>query len=115
MDKVEILQNSDAGFSVAVTFENWRVGVVNYSKKIDIVAKPLKLEKHLLTDEVFFLGYGRGVLYIGEELQPVKMEMGKIYNVKKGIWHAILIDKNTRVFVVENNGTGPDNTEYKKL
>lgn len=115
MDKLTILQNSDEGFSVAVSFENWQVGIINYSEKIDIRTEPRRVEKHLLTDEVFFLGYGRGVLYIGEDMQAVEMEAGKIYNVKKGTWHAVLVDKDTRVFVVENKETGPDNTEYKRI
>ena len=77
MDRFEILQNSDEGFSIAVDTENWRVGIVNYSEKIDISTGPVKIEKHMFTDEAFILGYGRGNLYIGENLQPVEMEPGK--------------------------------------
>lgn len=113
MNEFEVLQNSKEGFSIAVSFENWRIGIINYSNSISIAKKPRKIEKHLFTDEAFILGYGRAVLYIGEEINPIEMEVGKIYNIRKNTWHAILLEKHTRVFVVENEGTDESNTQYK--
>ena len=71
-----------------------------------------KLERHLLTDEVFVLLSGSAELVIGLDMKHIPLETGKIYNVKKGAWHNILIEKDAKVLIVENHNTGLENTEY---
>ena len=40
------------------------------------------------------------------------MQPGKIYNVKKGTYHALLMERDAKVLIVENHNTGRENTEY---
>lgn len=37
--------------------------------------------------------------------------MGKVYNVKKGVWHSLILEKNAKIFVIENADTDDTNTE----
>ncbi len=113
MNKDIIISESDlAGFSILTEYDGWRVGVVNFTEKISIEKSPSKIERHLETDEVFIPVKGKAVLYIGKQLDKYEMNIGKIYNVPSNVWHAILIEKDAKVFVVENADTGEKNTEY---
>ncbi len=64
------------------------------------------------TDEVFVLLDGSATLFIGKEMNPVKMERFRIYNVKRGVWHQIHTEPETRCLIVENVDTSPSNSEY---
>ena len=66
----------------------------------------------MLTDEVFVLIKGKGSLFIGEKRTRVEMEIGKVYNVKKAVWHEMVLDEEALVLIVENDDTGKENTEY---
>ena len=46
------------------------------------------------------------------EIKYVPLEKGRIYNVKKGAWHNILMSKDAKVLIVENHNTAIENTEY---
>ena len=74
-----------------------------------------KLERHLLTDEVFVLLSGKAMLLLGEKAQAVNMDTGKIYNVKKGAWHAIKVTPDAKILIVENHNTGFENTQYMSI
>lgn len=113
MTGLEISEHNGNGFKALVNFEGWRVAILNYfewysQEKIHI------LEKHLYTDEVFVLLEGTAVLIIGEELTQYKMEPNKLYNVKKGTYHAVCMKQDAKILLVENEGTGRDNSEYLK-
>ena len=58
---------------------------------------------------------GEATLIIGLEKNLVPMEKHKIYNVKKGVWHNIKVSKDAKVFIVENDNTTYDNSEYVKF
>jgi len=79
------------------------------------------MERHIMTDEVFVLLCGKGVLMIGgnggqvDRIRPQVMEPGEIYNVKRNAWHTILLSRDASVLLVENNDTGDLNTEHISL
>ena len=79
---------------------------------IESFDKIMKLERHMVTDEVFMLLEGEATLIIGLEKTAVPMEKHKIYNVRKGIWHNIKVSEDAKVFIVENDNTTRENTEY---
>lgn len=108
-EELEIFDIEDKGYKTAVSYGTWRVGCINWSEKID--GFPKKRERHNLTDEVFIPVTGKSTLYIGEELSKTDMEPGKIYNVKKGVWHSVILEKGAKVYVVENIDTGEENSE----
>ena len=112
MEGLDIIDYTGKGYEPAMVFESWRVAFLNYDTRFD---KITKLERHMVTDEVFMLLEGEATLFIGLEKIPVVMEKHKIYNVKKEIWHNIKVSKDAKVFIVENDNTTYDNSEYIQL
>ena len=112
MEGLDIIDYTGEGYKPAMVFESWRVAFLNYADRFD---KITKLERHMVTDEVFMLLEGEATLYIGLEKTPVVMERHKIYNVKKGVWHNIKVSPDAKVFIVENDNTTYDNSEYIEL
>lgn len=108
-DYFEIYEYDGIGYERTMNFESWRVALLNYEERFDVITK---LEKHVLTDEVFVLLQGSATLIIGEEQILEPLEHCKIYNVKKGVWHALKISKDAKVLIVENHNTSLDNTFY---
>ena len=41
------------------------------------------------------------------------MELYKVYNVKKGLWHHIVLSEDAEVLVVENSSTARENSERR--
>ncbi len=114
MEGIEILHTMDEGYKPQVHFEAWRVAILRYADLFDR-DKLVRLERHHLTDEVFVLLEGEATLIIGENCEECPMEANKIYNVKKDVWHNIVVSRDARVLIVENDNTGRDNTEYLPL
>ena len=110
-DKIDILEHNGPGYATVMKFESWRVAVLNYAKEFD-PETPLKLERHMETDEIFVLLDGNATLIIGEEKQRYVMEKNKVYNVRAGTWHHIHTDAEGKVLIVENVDTGRANTDY---
>lgn len=112
MNKIEITKSDSEGFSALTSFESWQIGVVNYCGRIAYGKKPEKIERHLLTDEAFILTKGRAALYVGREMEKIDMECGMVYKIRKNTWHAVMVDRNAKIFVIENKDTCEKNTEY---
>ena len=111
---LEIVEYEGDGYKAMVYYEGWRVAFLRYAERFD--KKNInKMEKHLLTDEVFVLLSGEAVLIIGEEQNIYPMEKNKIYNVKKAVWHAICVSKDAQVLIVENADTSLENSEYMPI
>lgn len=109
--ELEIHEHTGTGYEPSMHYDQWRVAIANFGDGFDR-EKFCKVERHLLTDEVFVLLFGKATLIIGEDLRKVEMEPGKIYNVKAGIWHAAWMEKNAKILIVENHNTCRENTEY---
>ena len=109
MDGLDVIDYEGKGYNPVVKFEAWRVAFLNYA---DVFDKIMKLERHMETDEVFMLLEGEATLVIGLEKTLAPMEKHKIYNVTKGTWHNIKVSENAKVFIVENDDTTVNNTEY---
>lgn len=105
-----MLSSDDPGFTTLVADPNWTVGLVNY---MDILneTKLIKRERHFQSDELFILTCGEAKLHIGEQMEPVPLEIGKACLIPKGMWHALSLSEDAKVFVVENTGTGDANSE----
>lgn len=107
---LEIIEHSSAGYKTAISFEGWRIGIINCCEHLS--EKGFKyLERHLETDEVFVLLKGAATLLTGKEMQRTVLETGKLYNVKKGTWHQIWLQDDAKVIVVENENTCAENSE----
>lgn len=111
---LEIYGNDASGYEKTMNYESWRVAIANYAERFD-KNKFTKMERHLLTDEVFVLLSGEAELVLGKEMRYVSLEAGKLYNVKAGAWHNILMSEDAKVLIVENHNTGLENTEYFEI
>ncbi len=101
-------------------FRTWRVAILNYLDEIH-PAKIDSVERHNETDEIFVLIKGQGILFVGdgntrvEKIHPQVLESGKIYNVKRGVWHTIVLSQDGSVLIVENQNTSKANSDYFSL
>lgn len=108
---LEINEFDGIGYMPVILNDGWRVAIVNSGE--NLLEKNLKkIERHLSSDEVFVLVSGGASLFIGKEMKKHKMEAGKVYNVKKGVWHCIAMEENSKVLIVENDDVSGRNSEY---
>ena len=107
---MEIFDFHGEDFKCVMSFEGWKLGLLRYSKRF---SEYKTAERHLKTDEAFILLEGDATLY--EEDKSYNMEKCKVYNVKKGLWHHIVVSQDATVLVVENNNTSMENTERKEI
>ena len=112
--ELEIYEYTGEGYERTMNFEHWRVALANFGESFDR-EKFCKIERHMLTDEVFVLLMGKATLIIGEDLKQVEMKPGKIYNVKAAVWHACWMSEDAKILIVENHNTSKDNTEYRAV
>ncbi len=117
---LEIRKYTDPGYQPVVDFGQWRVAILNYLEEIH-PARIDTMERHNETDEVFVLIKGQGILFLGEGNDGVEqvhsqvMEPEKIYNVKKGVWHTVVLSEDGSVLIVENRDTRRENSNYSPL
>ena len=111
MKDLEIFEYNGAGYDRTMSFEAWRVAIANFGEHFDR-ERYNYLERHMLTDEVFVLLSGNAILVTGKDFCETPLLPCKIYNVKKGAWHALLMEKDAKVLIVENHNTLPENSEY---
>lgn len=114
MRELETIQYDGNGYKPMVSFEGWRVAFLNYAEMFDR-ANIHKMERHLLTDEVFVLLSGQAALIVGEENKVCYLEKNTLYNVKKAVWHAVCVSPDAQLLIVENDNTCKENSEYKEI
>ena len=103
---MEIFEYTGGDFKAVLTYEGWKIGILRHSDRFsDFKVK----ERHLETDECFVLLEGSATLY--ENDTPYEMQKCKVYNIKKGVWHHIVVSRDATVLVVENSNTTKENTE----
>ena len=111
MRDIEIFEYNGVGYNKTMNFGEWRVAIANFGEHFD-KDRYSYLERHLNTDEVFELLSGGATLITGKEFKKTPLMKNKIYNVKRGAWHALLMDADAKVLIVENHDTAIENTEY---
>jgi ureidoglycolate hydrolase len=117
---LEVRYFDGEGYRPLIDYGAWRVAVLRYLDELQ-PDKIATVERHMETDEVFILLKGQAILFVGEgepevdELHTQVMDLEKVYNIKKGIWHTIVMSKDATVLIVENQDTGRPNSEYCDL
>ena len=114
MNGIDILEHSGEGYRRLVANAKWTLAGLNYAPRFD-AENLAELERHNRTDETFVLLAGQATLLVGEKAARVPMEPLKLYNVRAGQWHHILVSPDARVLVAENADTSKDNTDYLDL
>ena len=122
MDNKEYSINEYHGEGTKPVVESgeWSVGIKNYKSGNDINFFDY-VEKHKLTDEVFILLQGKCVLLIDKsdgacvDFTCIPLEPGKVYCIKKGIWHNAVVSQDAKIILVENRDTSIANSEVLTL
>lgn len=110
---LEISEYTSPGYSPVITYEGWRVAILNYIDELE-AWNINKIQYHDETDEVFVLLKGQMVLFIaGNEENPgnieaVNLERNKMYNVKRGTWHTHTLSHDAMCLIIENSDTEDD-------
>ncbi len=117
---LEIREFIDPGYKPVIDFGEWRVAILNFLDEI-LPERIEFMERHNVTDEVFVMLKGRGILFVGEGATRIEavhsqvMESGKIYNVKRSVWHTVVLSQDGSVLIVENRNTNQENSSYSTL
>ncbi|HTX93111.1 MAG TPA: hypothetical protein VMC09_17995 [Anaerolineales bacterium] len=117
---VEIREYIGPGYQPVIDFGDWRVAILNYLDEVH-PENIRSMERHNETDEVFVLERGRAVLFIGEgesqieKIHPQVMVPGKMYNIKRGVWHTVALTRDASILLVENRNTARENSNYVDL
>ncbi|HZW04757.1 MAG TPA: hypothetical protein VFF68_12565 [Anaerolineaceae bacterium] len=117
---LEVREYQGPGYQPLVDFGEWRVAILRFLDGLQ-PDRVESMERHLETDEVFALVCGRGVMLVGgngpavDRVRAQVMEAGKVYNVKRGSWHSILLTEDGAALVIENRDTGAHNSEKTPL
>ena len=107
---VEKYDINEKGYHPFIIKEGWQLAKLNYTKEQDI-DEITQLDVHLKTDEVFVAIAGKAVLIAAEivdneprfELEPMKIN--QIYNIPRGVWHNIAMEKGSEVLIAEKSNT----------
>lgn len=117
---VEIFSHDDSGFAPLMSYEGWRVALLNHQPSQER-GKVTFVERHHETDEVFVLLEGSASLLLAGDgdrpTQPKELPLarGRIYNVPRNLWHAVISWEGSKLLIVENEDTGKANSSYCDL
>lgn len=112
---LDIFEYQGEGYQPLIDFGTWRVAFLRY---LDELYPPAidSFERHLETDEVFVLIGGQAVLFTaGDDMQHMgvnRMEPRKLYNVRQGCWHGVVLSRDATILLVENKDTKIENSQY---
>lgn len=117
---VIIQSHEKEGFLPLVRFGAWRVAILNHQPAQARGQVPF-LERHHETDEVFVLLSGPATLLLAgfsdtpAPLEELPLAQGSIYNVPRGLWHAVITEQESKLLIVENDETSEVNSSYFDL
>ena len=119
-DTLEVSSFNGEGYLPLINFESWRVAEFRYIDELE-PDRIDNMQKHNETDEIFVVLEGDFTLFFGGngdeigEIEAIKLEPLKLYNVKKGTFHTHTPEKNCTCLIVENKNTTDDNSPKIKI
>ena len=113
---LQISQWDQESYKPLVFSQDWQVAILNWDPFAEVEAVE-RVERHILTDEVFVLLKGSGALVIAapEGLRVVNAVRGTVYNVIQGAWHTVIGSHDSSWLIVEKKDTHLGDTEYRPL
>ncbi|WP_223551905.1 hypothetical protein [Aestuariivivens sp. NBU2969] len=106
----------EKGFTPFLVDDGWQVAQLNYiaTQHIDKIDK---VEVHQQTDEVFILLEGKATLIVLNKDDKLSFSAHIMlpqvtYNIPKGLWHNIAMEKGSKVLIVEKSNTHLNDVEY---
>ncbi|WP_354624181.1 hypothetical protein [Psychromonas sp. MME2] len=114
---LEVSEFNATGYAPVVDFQTWRVAMLNYINELE-ADKIDNFQCHNETDEVFVLLSGKCILFCAEldeknniaGIASWNMEINKVYNIKRGIYHTHTLSADAKVLIVENQDTDDANS-----
>ncbi|MGB3151910.1 MAG: hypothetical protein WBB27_14725 [Maribacter sp.] len=107
VEKFNIKEN---GYHPFVIKKGWQLAKLNYTAEQQ-VDNLIQLDVHLETDELFIAIAGTAVLIVAKivdnepHFEIERMKINQIYNIPKGVWHNIAMEKGSEVFIAEKANT----------
>lgn len=104
----KVIDSEVHGFRDVFFSKGWRVSYADYDPQGNDIASIHKIEKHLETEETFYLLKGSICLVTagrGEEIGPFESHLlkeGTLYVVDKGEWHVGVFHPGSATLIVEN-------------
>ena len=117
---IETYIHTEDGYNPFFIKNDWQVAQLNYVSEQD-PANIIKIDMHLLTDEIFILLRGNAVLIGATEqsgtliFECKKMLPGITYNIPANTWHNVAIEKEASMIIVEKSNTHLVDVVYRKL
>jgi ureidoglycolate hydrolase len=117
---VEVHEHLANDFKPLVRFGSWRVAILNFTETVSREGFH-QMERHMETDEVFVLLSGTAFLLVGGkgasvgEIRTMKLESRKLYNVRRNVWHHVVMSEDCSILIVENEDTAVENSEYSEM
>jgi len=112
----KVIDSEIHGFRDVFFSKGWRVAYADYNPLGNDIATIHKVEKHLETEEVFFLLKGNASLVTAgqdEAIGPLvchHLKKGVLYVVDKGEWHVSVLHPGAAVLIVENDAESHSNS-----
>lgn len=120
VELIETYTHSGEGYNPFFIRDNWQVAQLNHMPAQDLMGIE-KMDRHLLTDEVFVLLKGVAVLIGAKEqggrlaFQCIRMVQGVTYNIPVDTWHNIAMGKDAELIIVEKSNTHLGDFEYRLM
>ena len=117
---VEVGGSFAQSYAPVLDFDGWRVAMLRH---FSVVASENlhRVERHRNTNEVFILTAGHAdlILFAGDDspVTPhvIAMAPSVAYNVRRAVWHHVVMSPDAHIVLVERSDTGAENTDYAEL
>ena len=112
-DCVTIRGREESGYGVCIdSAEGWVVAVNNAGPASD-PKEFIHFGRHPNTDETFVLVRGKGCIACApadkpEDFTVIPLEQGTCYNIRRYVWHVILMAPGAKVIICENRNPGSE-------
>ena len=117
---LDIFTYTEPGIATAYLNEKWTVCIKNFRPK-NSIENIARLEIHHETDQQYLLLCGNCSLAVAEpkdgilDVQVVRMEMGKVYNIRRGTWFNTICEPGAKMLYIQDANTTMENSELRKL
>lgn len=115
------IQSSEMGMNKVFDNGEWIIGIKNYKSQSSYESFS-KLERHMLTDEIFVPLTDRNIMvytdkidFCTDDLKYCLMLKGNIYCISKKMWHNVVMTEQDKLILVERPDTSDKTSEEKKL
>jgi hypothetical protein len=79
---------------------------------------PGYIERHNSSDEAFILMTGKAIMLVGDNgsdaslVKPVELAPFQVINVKRSVWHSLVVSPDARLLIIENRDVTEQNSDY---